>query len=95
MTVPKRTLTLANQLSAGMKTGFARSEIVKILINTDSDWSDTQIKGLSIVDEPCGSLQNDDEYVDQVTGYLGDDFSGTYYYKIEDTPHWLAVEYSC
>lgn len=95
MKVPKKVLNLVRQLESSVKTEFCFKELNQILLNIDSEWKYCKISEITIVDEPCGHLQNQDEYVDQVTGYLGDDYSGVYYYSIEDSDKYLAVKYSC
>ena len=52
------------------------------------------LNGYYIADEPRGEEQGDGEYCDQYTGYICDSGSGTYFFPIEDSEKYLAVEYS-
>lgn len=58
----------------------------------DEDMDGAYMENFCIVDEPTGQEQNGGEYCNQITGMLGDDFSGTYYYPIGDG-RYIAIEY--
>ena len=51
------------------------------------------INGYCIADQPCGDEQHDGEYCEQYTGYFCDSGSGTYFFPIEDSKKYLAVQY--
>ena len=48
----------------------------------------------SITDQPKGEAQGDGEYCDQYTYYCEDSGGGTYYYPIDDSDKYVAVDYS-
>lgn len=48
----------------------------------------------SIEDEPKGEAQGDGEYCDQYTYYCEDSGGGTYYYPIDGSDKYVAVDYS-
>lgn len=64
--------------------------------------SDCHVSGkIEIVDEPCGTIQDEDcgvfmnVHVDQNGGgYTGDDFAGEIYAQIPDG-RWLKIPYYC
>ncbi len=48
----------------------------------------------SIEDEPKGDAQGDGEYCDQYAEYCEDSGHGTYYYPIDGSDKYVAVDYS-
>ena len=51
------------------------------------------INGYYIADEPSGDEQGDGEYCNQYRGYSEDSGDGVYYYPIEHSKKYLAVQY--
>ena len=95
MKLPNRVLQLYDNITNKTDLKHSRCELRSILEEVDSDWETTTINGISLTVKPSGGCQNGDEYVDQSTGYLCDDFYGTYYYPIEGSPMYLAISYHC
>lgn len=48
----------------------------------------------SIEAEPKGVAQDEGEYCDQYTDYCGDSGGGTYYYPIDGSDKYVAVDYT-
>lgn len=51
------------------------------------------ITSLFIAQEPKGKLQEEDEYCEQWSGILEDDYSGNYYHQIEGTNEYVGYSY--
>ncbi len=74
----------------------------KLLYSQIADWlnNNTEADGvyigeIFIVDKPRGVIQGGGGYCYQICGHLGDNFSGTYYYPIENSDKYLAYNYEC
>lgn len=70
-------------------------EICSELIEFSAENADICINGFAIFDEPLGDPQGDGEFCDQYSGYIEDDYHGTYFYPIEDSDKYLGMSYSC
>ena len=65
-------------------------EWIKNNLNTDGLF----FESMRIVDEPSGEEQCDGEYCNQSVGWLGDDFSGHYYFSL-DNGKYLDFYFEC
>lgn len=94
MKAPKEFIQKIEKLKALEKESEAlRKEITDWI--TENGGHDCFITDIDLCDEPQGEWRDDGEWCNQWTGYLGDDFSGTYYHQIEDSDLYLAYSYEC
>lgn len=91
MTVSKETMEKVKRL---VRLEKEADDIREELLAEFGEYFDgCYIEGFSIRDEPCGDDQGKGEYCDQWTGYSMDSGSGVYYYPIEGSNKYLAVNY--
>ncbi|MBS5114144.1 MAG: hypothetical protein KHY88_00325 [Erysipelotrichaceae bacterium] len=63
-------------------------------IENNLDTEGLFFESMKIVDEPSGDEQDNGEYCEQYVGYLGDDFSGHYYFPL-DNGKYLDFYFEC
>ena len=91
MTVSKEIAKKVERLNKiEAEAGKLRAELQKEL---GAHFDGCYINGYCIEDEPSGDEQGDGEYCNQYTGYICDSGSGTYFFPIEDSKKYLAVQY--
>lgn len=97
MKAPKHIAEIAEKYEA-LKKEFDRIEkemdaCRKAFIEWEGD-TGVYVGDLFIADEPSGEYQDDGEYCDQ--SCLGEDwYTGTYYYRIEESDKYVAYTYEC
>ena len=67
-------------------------DVVKWL-NENTGADAVYITSLFITQEPTGRLQDGDEYCEQWSGFLEDDYAGNYYHQIEGTNEYVGYSY--
>lgn len=67
-------------------------DVVKWL-NENTGADAVYITSLFITQKPTGKLQEEDEYCEQWSGFLEDDYAGNYYHQIEGTNEYVGYSY--
>lgn len=91
MTVSKETATKVEQLLQLEKEANNIRE--ELLAEFGEYFDGCYIEGFFVSDWSVGEDQGEGEYCDQWTGYSEDSGSGVYYYPIEGSNKYLAVNY--
>ena len=84
---------IKKQAKARDKSNKLYEEIDEWFMKNDGD--DTYRGSYNIVNEPCGDNQGDGEYCNQWSGYCEDDYHGIYYFPINHSKKYVAMEYEC
>ena len=77
------------------QTNSLFEEITEELIRVSPVNADVCITGFDVYSEPAGEDQGDGEYCDQYSGFIEDDYNGTYFYPIEDSDEYVGMSYFC
>lgn len=63
-------------------------------LNENTGADAVSVDSLFITKTPTGHLQEEDEYCDQFTGYIEDDYYGNYYHQIEGTDEYVGYYFT-
>ena len=94
MKLPKEALQLVQKIITKIDVKHSYCALCEMLDQLDANWKRSEIISVSVASEPCGSLQNCDEFVDQ-DACCGTTFYGVYYYAVENSNYFIAIEYEC
>ena len=95
MQLPNKVISLVQAINNSQDRKRNMCELLCILEEMDVGWKDSKIRSVLLVDIASGWPQRQDEYVDQTSRDDSGKYFGTYYYPIEGTNQYIAIEYKC